>query len=111
MRKFATPQTFVPGASPRMIKNEKTGLLEHERDKKGRYLWDMPDPIGTHKTTVVNKHGRVEAEVPVYRGFPASYARYMRSQFRRMRRKQSALQRAKDDALGFINNVLNPVGG
>lgn len=109
MRKFALPQTFVPGASP-VIEGEGI-MAKHAKDKKGRYLWNMPEPVGFHKTTEVDKNGRREKLVPVYRGFPASYARYMRSQFRRMRRQQSALARAKDDTLGFINEVLNPIGG
>lgn len=125
MRRFAEPQTHVPGAKPRMIKDEKTGLLRQERDKRGRLLWDMPDPVGTHETTQVvtkivevdgkPKQIRVKEKVsfPVYRGVSAKFARYMRSQFRRAQRKleeQAALAKKQDAAAALRDFVLNPGG-
>lgn len=109
MRKFATPMTVVPGATP-VIEGEGI-MAKHARDKKGRPLWNMPKPIGFHKTTEVDKNGRREKLVPVYRGVSASFARYVRSQIRRQRRQQSALMNARDDAVNFMKGVLNPLGG
>lgn len=129
MPKFALPQLFVPGASPRM--SDEGVNSKHMRDKKRRYLWNMPKPSGIHTTKQVGRvldksdpdHPRVkkvmqDTQFPVYRAYSASMARYGRSQYRRAKRKAAAIEAARKDAEGpfdtaasLIKSVLNPTGG
>ncbi len=84
--------TIVPGA--RVILNAH-GVPA--RDKKGRVLWEMPQPTsyvlhtkrgfrGKGKTKVVLEE---KIEVPVYRGFDASLVRNVKSALRRKRIKEA----------------------
>lgn len=72
--------------------NDETGMQAN--DKKGRPLWNMPEPVGTvkHKVRFLEKQRfgdkivRIPqtklVEVPVYKGYSRSFIRYARSQFR-----------------------------
>jgi hypothetical protein len=88
MSKAFTPGIFVPGAY-----NAET------KDAHGRAVWIMPAPSAyvEHRTRRKGRgeeprvvHGTVQ--VPVYRGFSASFARYMRNQQRRAARAESIKQ-------------------
>lgn len=121
--KYAMPLTLVPGASPR----RHLTTFKHLVDKLGRWLWDMPKPIGVHITKQVfhlldksdPKKPRIkrvwkDKKFPVYRGITAKNARYMRSQYRRERRKlaeKGMAKRAIDSSLSLIKSILNPTGG
>lgn len=112
MKKFAVPGTFVPNAVFETV------------DLKGRAIWNMPEPIGYHKTQqVVSKYVTIEGKpkritvkekvaFPIYRGFPASYVRYARSQFRRIKRKlaqKEALAQSNTGAVDTLRQfILNP---
>ena len=89
MRKHAVPETRVPGAKRRI--DPLTFMPMY--DMKGRPLWDMPGPTSYVEHTRWRKHKKTgervpePIQVPIYRGVPASYARYVQSQIRRHRRK------------------------
>jgi len=85
MRATFEPQTVILGATRQM---DATGFLPAV-DKRGRLVWAMPNPIS------YEKHKGLVDGVPVYRGTSASYARYVRAQVRRARRK--AAERESDD--------------
>ena len=121
--KYAMPLTLVPGASPRLHPE----TFKHLISKLGRFLWDMPKPIGVHITKQVfhrldksdPKKPRLkrvweDKKFPVYRGITAKNARYARSQYRRERRKleeKGMAKRAIDSSLSIIKSILNPTGG
>lgn len=98
-QKYATPGTFVPGASLARDPVTLTVLF----DKKGRPLWNMPKAHGTHTTKQMTKRvvrkkeadGETRAivvrelqdkEFPTYRGFDAVFARNARAFVKRQRR-------------------------
>lgn len=90
MRKAFLPQTRVIGATPM-----RDNLGMHMKDKKGRYLWNMPKPTSfvEHESfimapiavagKVVRVKKSVPVQVPVYRGVSASLWRYIRGQVKR----------------------------
>ncbi len=92
------PETRIPGAT-RQINPE---TLMPASGYRGRALWNMPAPI---KEVAHRRWKRDEATgkriaadpvmVPVYRGTSASYARWVRSQLRRQRRK-AVLEKTDD---------------
>lgn len=121
--KYALPLTLVPGASKRLHPE----TFKHLVNKLGRFLWDMPKPVGVH---VTKQHARVldksdpkkprmkrvmkNKNFPVYRGITARNARYARSQYRRARRKleeKGMAKRVIDSSVGMIKSILNPTGG
>lgn len=98
--KFATPGTVVRGASLR--RNPET--FEPITDNRGRPIWDMPEPFGTHTTKQVAKVGgkktMQDVQFSVYRGLDASLARYFRAQLRRF----YCLEADK-----IVEQTLNPI--
>ncbi len=92
MRKQFTPQTIILRAKRRVDPDTLMAAF----DSKGNALWDMPAPIRYAEHTKWRKHKRTgkripePIQVPVYRGAPASYLRYVRSQVRRNQRKIAA---------------------
>ena len=119
MRKFADPQTRVPGAKHRI----DPITLMTQTDKLDRPLWDMPSPIryAKHaKRRKDKKTGEVVTEpvmVPIYRGTSASYARYVKAQIKRAQRKASERRRAalkaeaeKHTEKAIEDLVMNPGG-
>lgn len=124
MQKYATPQTRMPGATRRI--NPET--LMAMSDDKGRSLWNMPAPISYVEHTRWRRHKTTGARipepimVPVYRGTSASYARWVKAQLRRNKRKAAEAQaavdalnaaekdRLKEAAAGLTDLVLNPGG-
>ena len=89
MSKAFLPQTRVPGAA-RAYDDPKALYPIPLVDRKGRPIWNMPKPSGYHSVTVVNKHGRHESVVPIYRGTSAKLYRQAKSKFKRMQRLQAA---------------------
>lgn len=87
MRRAYEPRTITPGAT-RQINPE---TLLPAVDEKGRLLFHMPQPIRFAEHTRRRKvNGKVitdKVKVPIYRGFPASLARYIRGQMKRAQRK------------------------
>ena len=115
MRKHALPTTLVwPLAT--LVRDPIT--LQVETDKKGRPLWDMPEPkdqvanFQMVKEPVEQEDGKVKMVLrkkavlfPVYRGVSAEMIRYARSQAKRMhrlegeRRANRLLEEAKEPIL------------
>lgn len=122
MAKAFVPLVKVPGATRAM---EEDGVTQ-KRDRKGRPIWDMPDPVKDKhpviqiksRRTVIEGKVRVRkvrkrAFVPVYRGLSSEDYRYLRSQFRRQQARLEAeaaareaeegkLKKAKD----FLSNLV-----
>jgi len=93
------PHTVVPGARRRM---DSLGINQL-KDKKGRPLWDMPEPIGYLETVdtrwVRGKPFKTKLKFPIYRGATAEDFRRARGQWKRMKRKQaekSLMDKIKD---------------
>lgn len=121
--KYANPLTLVPGASKRLDPD----TFKHLVNKLGRFLWDMPKPVGVHMTKQVFRQldksdpekpriRRIwkKKKFPVYRGIAAKNARYVRSQHLRARRKlaeKGMVKRTIDSSLSIIKSILNPTGG
>lgn len=117
-------QTVIPGVTRRIDPETLTAMS----DDKGRPLWNMPAPVSYEEHTRWRKHrntGERIAEpimVPVYRGTSASYARWVKAQLRRNRRKAAEAQTAvdalnateenqlKEAAAVLTDFVLNPGG-
>ena len=97
MRPTFEPQTVMPGVSRRI--NPDTGFPMV--DIKGRTFWNMPKPISyvLHRKRRLHKKKVIEEmiKVPVYRGTSASFARYMKSQFRREQRKSIEKGKSNED--------------
>ncbi len=117
MSKFAFPQTRVPGATRRINPDTLMPALDH----KGRPLWNMPAPVRYAEHTKWRRHHRTgervreTIKVPVYRGTSASYARWVKSQIKRNRRKAAEVQAAEKKSLqeaevALQNLMLNPGG-
>lgn len=87
MRKTFEPRTVTLGATRQI--NPDT--LLPAVDENGKLLFDMPQPIRfaehTRRRKVRGKVVEDKVKVPVYRGFPASFARHMRGQMKRAQRK------------------------
>jgi len=101
----------MPGATRRIDPDTLLAMS----DENGRPLWNMPAPISyaQHKGTRTTE----PVFVPVYRGTSASYARWVKAQLRRKKRKEAEAEAAKEnesllkkagDAIKDL--VLNPGG-
>jgi hypothetical protein len=122
MRPAYQPQTTVPGAT---LITDKNGVPQ--KDKRGRPLWNMPDPAGYVEHTKWRKHKKTgkripePVQVPYYKGMSARLYGYMRSQYKRLQRKMEATSKIKEaatkvkshavEAGNFLRDlVLNPLG-
>jgi len=98
-RKFAIPQTMVPGATRRI---DPDTLLPKVSAKNKVPLWDMPTPVRyvEHTRRRLNKRTKEvitdKVMVPIYRGISTSIVRHMRAEHRRTQRKAlaAAIQKA-----------------
>ena len=92
MRKAYQKGTAVPGAQKVFDEFGVSAI-----DKRGRFIWEMPQPTsvvlhtkrsfrGKGKTKVVQVE---KVKVPVYRGFDARLVRNMKSELRRKKRKDA----------------------
>lgn len=87
MRKAYEPRTVTLGA----VRQINPDTLLPAVDEKGKPLFDMPQPIRfaehTRRRKIRGKVVEDKVKVPIYRGFPASFARHMRGQMKRAQRK------------------------
>lgn len=125
MNKFVTPQTRVPGAQRRIDPE----TLMPMSDDEGVPLWNMPAPVKYAEHRKWRRHKRTgqriaePVQVPVYRGTSASFARWVKAQLRRNKRKAAETQAAVDALNEAEQNslqeaeahladlILNPGGG
>jgi hypothetical protein len=90
MKKYAVPAAIIPGAIKQIDPDTRMPVL----DDQGRYVWDMSKAkISSHAIHdgVVRegkKTVRKKITVPAYRALSAQDARYIRSQIKRLRKKQ-----------------------
>lgn len=91
----------------------------HKKDGKGRFMWNMPDPIGEveHKFNVKEKMQFGEkivkvpqtkiVKVPVYRGYAESDLNYFRSQRAYMMRQaeKRRIEQAKIAYESYTGNI------
>lgn len=114
MRGFALPQTRVPGATRRV--DPDTLMLTRSPP-----FWNMPEPVSYVEHTNWRRHKRTGKRVgepvmvPVYRGTSASYARWVRSQIKRNRRRyfevQAAEKKALQEADKAVESIVRNPGG
>jgi len=89
MQKASMSQTVIPGVRRRVDPDTLMAMS----DEHGNPLWDMPAPVGYAEHKKWRKHKRTGERiaepimVPIYRGTSASYARWVKSQIRRNKRK------------------------
>lgn len=118
------PQTRMPGATRRVSPETLMAMS----DDMGRPLWNMPPPISYVEHTRWRRHKKTGVRigepimVPVYRGTSASYARWVKSQLRRNRRKEAEAKavadalnetedsQLQDTAAKLADLILNPGG-
>ncbi len=100
MSKTFVPQTRLIGATRRIDSDTSLPMI----DKKGKFLWTMPSPVGyaEHKRYRRDKKTGERVynpiTVPLYRGISASLARWIRGQVRRNQRKVKEAQKETVDA-------------
>ncbi len=97
--------SFIPGANLAL----DPVTMAPKRDKKGRYVWNMPQPVDeVHylqivKELVPDDEGRAKivrvkkpVAFPVYRGVEMKFARWMRAQIKRNARKMEEVRLAAE---------------
>ena len=122
MQKTFMPQTVIPGVRRRVDPETLMAMSDDE----GLPLWNMPAPVKYAEHRKWRKHKATGARiaepvmVPVYRGVLTSYARWVKAQLRRNKRKAAeaqaavdALNEAEDSLLQEVastlaDSILNP---